>query len=153
MKKDNYGFKSAGICPITNRSTVNVALTFKDFHISYNSSVADYGSDTTAIVLKGRVFLILNGDHRQALSEIAQKKGVKGGVEYFINNIAQANDKSEHRMIIGECSDPFGLTLTALDIIGQNGIDRISRAVQPQENIAKARKIGNERTWKRAQND
>jgi len=39
----------------------NVHKTFEGFHISYRGDDGGYGGPTTAIVLSGRVFFVLNG--------------------------------------------------------------------------------------------
>ena len=41
------------------------------WYISYNPSVADYGTDTTSLVLgQGEYMLVLSGDHTDALNSI-----------------------------------------------------------------------------------
>ena len=67
------------------------------FYISYNPSARDYGSNTTAIYIKGSSqFLILNGDHSKQLNECLT---LETAVSYFYNNIDCANHYSEHGMI------------------------------------------------------
>lgn len=115
--------------PVTNQRTVNSTSNFSGFHLSYNPSAADYGSDTTAIVLKNQLFLILNGNHKKSLSEVANSAGLQGCIDYFISNIAQANPIGEHIGAING-KDPFGLAKIRLDLLGQPNIDRIVQAVQ-----------------------
>ena len=46
------------------------------WYISYMKYVADYGSDTTALVLgQAEYFLILNGDHRQGFKDCIKDRG------------------------------------------------------------------------------
>lgn len=68
----------------------------EDFYISYNNrDIGTYGSDTTALV-KGEMekFYILNGDHRKAYAELADK-GFDSCMEYFISNKHLMNKYSE----------------------------------------------------------
>lgn len=115
-------------CPVTHMRTPNVARSFGNFSISYNPRSSDYGCDTTAIVLGGRVFFVLNGNHAEHLCLAASTNGIQGCVDFFVENIAQANSRSEHWMATGLTKDPFSLLATALDVIGQSNIDRIARA-------------------------
>ena len=117
-------------CPVTNLLAPNVSRSFGNFSISYCRRSADYGCDTTAIVLGGRVFLVLNGCHAEPLVEAASSSGIQGCVDYFVENIAQANARSEHAMATGLESDPFALLGTALEVMGQHNVDRIARAIQ-----------------------
>lgn len=115
-------------CPVTNVRAPNVARSFGEFSISYNSHRSDYGCDTTVIVLSGRVFFVLNGNHAVQLCLAASSNGIEGAVEYFIENISQANNRSEHRIATGISSDPFSLLPTTLEVIGQCNVDRIVKA-------------------------
>lgn len=118
-------------CPVTRSPSPNVTRSFgADFHISYNPRSSAYGSDTTAIVLQERVFFVLTGDHSEALCAAAAEHGVKGCIDYFAENITRANGNSEHLMATGLHSDPFNLLPTTLEVIGQEGVDRIAAAVQ-----------------------
>ncbi len=118
-----------GVVPITNELTVNSFEIHGGFHLSYNPSVAGYGCATTAIVLRDSVFLVLNGNHKQALSDAADANGVSGCVDYFCKNIKQANHRGEHRAVAGVAKDPFGVRKTAIEVIGQSGVDMIAKAV------------------------
>lgn len=123
------GFKNAGMIPIINTPAPNQVLMSMDYHISYNPRSDGYGCRTTAIVLKDRVFFVLDGDHRKELSDIVQSEELQGVIDYFIANIDKANRMSEHHFIVGEKEkDIFALTPTALAVIGQENIDRISAA-------------------------
>ena len=118
-------------CPVTHSPSPNVTRSFgADFHISYNPRSSAYGSDTTAIVLQERVFFVLTGDHSEALCAAAAEHVVKGCIDYFAENITRANGNSEHLMATGLHSDPFNLLPTTLEVIGQEGVDRIAAAVQ-----------------------
>lgn len=118
-------FKS-GRCPITNEVAPNSTLSKKDYHISYNPSAAHYGTNTTAIILDDRVFLILSGDHRNGLSTEGSDIGTC--LDYFISNIHLANPFSEHLMAVGLKKDPFKLAPTALKSFGQEGVDKLKAA-------------------------
>lgn len=119
-----------GACPVTNVIAPNMTRTFTDFHISYNPSSADYGCDTTALVLSDRVFFILNGDFSERFAEASESKGLQGCIDLFIENIEKANRLSEHLMASGMNSDPFELGRTAREMLGQDNIDRIVQAVK-----------------------
>ena len=116
-------------CPVTRAPSPNVTRSFaQGFTISYNPSSADYGTDTTAIVIKERVFFVLSGDHAAALCAAADQNGIAGCVDYFVEHIAQANRLSEHLMATGVNADPFGLMPTALEVLGQDAVQRIAAA-------------------------
>ena len=120
-------------CPVTNAIQPNRVRNFDGFHVSYNPHSADYGCDTTALVLQGRVFFVLNGDHAADLLDAAEQRGLQGCVDLFIARIDHANAISEHRMAVGAAPDPFGLQPTTLDMIGQRNVDRIVAALpRPQ---------------------
>jgi hypothetical protein len=124
-----HNFKNEPACPITNVRAINQIFVLDNAHVSYNPSSANYGCKTTAIVLKGRVFFILNGDHRAELSVIIPDKGIQGCIDYFIDNIDKVNDHSEHLMVIGKKNDLFELIPTAVYVIGQKNIDRIRNVI------------------------
>lgn len=113
--------------PVTNERSPNVTRTFDGFHLSYDRSSRDYGCDTTAFVIQGRLFLVLNGNHCAAMVSAAEN-GIQGVVDYFIEHIGQANERSEHRMAAGIDTDPFALAPTMLKMVGQESIDRIAQA-------------------------
>jgi hypothetical protein len=115
-------------CPVTRVLAPNVSRSFGDFAISYCRRSVDYGCDTTAIVLGGRVFLILNGYHAEQLIDAASTTGAQGCVDYFSENIAQANARSEHLMASGVVTDLFGLHGTALEVLGQQNLERLAEA-------------------------
>jgi len=127
VRRISSGF-SAQQCPVTHEVMPNVTRNFKGFHISYARYLSHYGCDTTALVLQGRVFFILNGDHADALAEAAELSGIQGCIDLFIERIDQANRLSEHCMAIGLVADPFELYPTTLKLIGQHSIDRIAQA-------------------------
>lgn len=75
----------------------NVCNNFGTFYISYNDWDTDiYGCDTTAIVV-GQMerFYVLNGDHREQLHAIAEKKGLDGCVQYFLDHIDEKSKYSD----------------------------------------------------------
>lgn len=116
------------VIPIINTRPLNRVVNFNGFHLSYDPSSRDYGSDTTGIVFKGRVFFVLNGDHSHGLHAAVEAAGVQGAIDYFIEHQADANKSSEHLMVCGQQNDLFELTPTVREIIGQDGIDRLIRA-------------------------
>lgn len=124
----SLGMKSSP-CPVTGSRSPNVTRSIgAAVHISYNPSSAGYGCDTTAIVLRERVFFVLNGDHAGALCSAVEQHGVSGCVEYFVQNISQANGRSEHLMATGLAQDLFGLMPTTIEVLGQDAIARIASA-------------------------
>ncbi|RRV08832.1 hypothetical protein EGJ28_16330 [Stutzerimonas xanthomarina] len=132
VNSKSLGMKSS-FCPVTNEPSPNATRSFGSaFHISYNPRSAGYGSDTTAIVLQDRVFFVLKGDHAGALCKVAAEEGAKGCADYFAQNIDRASDLSEHLMATGLSNDPFALGPTALEVLGQEGVDRIATAAKAQ---------------------
>lgn len=118
-------------CPVTRAPSPNMTRSFEQgFHISYNPSSSGYGCDTTAIVLQGRVHFVLNGDHAAALCTAAEQRGIDGCIDYFVENIALANKLSEHWMATGVNCDFFALMPTTLEVIGQDGMQRIAEAAK-----------------------
>ena len=117
-------------CPATRQLMPNRVRNFDRFHISYNNRSADYGCPTTALVLEGRVFLVLNGDHVEAMVDAAVQGGLQGCMDLFIERIDQANPLSEHMMAFGLAADPFGLQATATGLLGQETFDRIAIAIR-----------------------
>jgi hypothetical protein len=99
----------------------NSVFSFSNFYLSYNDrDVGLFGCDTTSIVLgQMQLFLTLNGDHKQALSAIATSDGLQGCIDYFIDNIDQANKRSEHVV-----------AYSGLDLLGQPNINRITQALK-----------------------
>lgn len=122
------GFSSEH-CPVTRTVMPNMTRTFEGFHVSYCSDPCDYGCDTTALVLQGRVFFVLNGYHADALVDAAVQNGIDGCIAVFVQRIDQANRLSEHRMAAELVADPFSLYPTTRELIGQHGVDLIVRAV------------------------
>ena len=124
----SLGMKSSS-CPVTGTRSANVTRSVGTaVHISYNPSSAGYGCDTTAIVLRERVFFVLNGNHAEALCSAVEQHGVSGCVEYFVQNISQANGRSEHLMATGLAEDLFGLLPTTIEVLGQGAVARIASA-------------------------
>lgn len=121
---------SGSRCPVTHVISPNMTASFAGFHISHNASIAHYGSETTALVLRERVFFILNGNHSEELVKEARASGVAGCIRYFAEHIDQANRCSEHLMAVGLTSDPFELCPTAQEIIGEGGIALVAEAAK-----------------------
>jgi len=86
----------------------NLITDFKDFHISYNNLDIDtYGDVTTAIVIGDmQHFLILNGNHRDELKQIATKGGLKACLKYFSKNIKLANKYSDKLTDLSDAKMP-----------------------------------------------
>lgn len=116
-------------CPATQQLMPNITRNFEGFHISYCGYMSHYDSATTALVLAGRVFFILNGNHASDLVAAAECDGIQGCIELFAERISDANPHSEHLPAVGMSEDYFELYPTTLQIIGQDGIDRIRAAV------------------------
>ncbi|SED37667.1 hypothetical protein SAMN05216178_6998 [Pseudomonas saponiphila] len=121
-------FRNHEIPGLCQRSINSTTKAIDGSYVSYNPSSRDYGCHTTALVLGGRVFLILNGDHREGLFGAVVEGGIAAGAAYFIERIAQANSRSEHHEITGQCADIFELTPTAVRCIGQELVDRMTQA-------------------------
>lgn len=115
--------------PITNEVGPNTVLDGGKYHLSYNGSSIDYGSDTTALVLEGTVFFILNGDHRDAFAEAKVTGGLQACFDYFLEQLAAANPKSEHHNVL-EGNNTFGIAENALRILGEENIDRLKLAAE-----------------------
>lgn len=115
-------------CPVTQAMSPNQTKNYEGFHLSHNRRTSDYGCETTSIVLKDRVFFVLNGDHRDALCNAADTGGVQACMDYFMEHIAEANKLSEHHIIIGKMDDYFGLINSSREIIGQATLNRIIEA-------------------------
>lgn len=116
-----------GCIPHTCERPLNAVAQYQGYHMSYNPRSADYGCDTTAIVLGNRVYLILNGEHTHALNDAAASNGLLGCMDYFIEHIAEANPRSEHRMVAGKEPDVFSLAPTVLKLIGYEYMQRLQQ--------------------------
>jgi hypothetical protein len=103
--------------------TLNTVLNRENYHFSYNPSSAGYGTQTSAIVLKERVFLILTGDHREQLEAT---QSLQQAFDYFVENIDKAHDYSEHTQLTGQRPDAFGLITTALETLGSANLERLN---------------------------
>lgn len=57
--------------------TDDVVTGSPHWYVSYdNETIADYGSDTTALVLgQMEYFLVLNGDHRRGFKDYIKERG------------------------------------------------------------------------------
>jgi hypothetical protein len=120
----SHGF-SSNFCPMTRQVMPNMTRDFGDYHISYCRYQSHYNSDTTSLVLSGRVFLILNGYHVEAFVLAAERAGILGCFSVFIEMIAHANRLSEHLMAAGLANDPFKLHVTTRNLVGQSWIDEL----------------------------
>jgi hypothetical protein len=116
-------------CPVTAELAPNRVRTFDGFHVSYNAHTFFYDSDTTALVLRDRLFLVLNGDHSSEMLDAASRDGLPYALRVFMDRLDVANQLSEHRMALGFCDDPFELQPTMLEAIGRDAFDRFVAAV------------------------
>lgn len=123
--------------PVTNELAPNTILNRGDYHISYNASAANYGSETTAIVLKNTVFLVLNGDHKKALQDISEEGGLQACFDYFLENIDSANGMSEHHPIL-KGDNTFNIAMWAEEFLGPDNIERLRQAAEPSEDTCDA---------------
>lgn len=126
-------FKHQGPIPITNEITPNQISDRTGYHLSYNPSARDYGVDTTAIVLGNHaLFFILKGDHRTGLETAADRDGLRAVLDYFIENIAQAHDFSDHRGVFKQGDklkrDTYGKTH-----LGDENLARLKKALEDLE--------------------
>lgn len=113
-------------CPITGSVSPNSVASFDQYHISYKPSSVHYGCDTTALVLRDTVFLILRGDHRKPLTEAPD---LQGCMEYFVENIHLAHPFGEHLQVTGLDIDHFKLTTTAEEVLGVETLGRLKQAI------------------------
>lgn len=116
-------FKSQSI-PETNELAPNTVLDRSGYHISHNASSAAYGCQTTALVLKNTVFLVLNGDHREALCDASSAGGLQACFDYFLEHLESANHMSEHHFIL-QGNNVFSTTSNAEDFLGPENIARL----------------------------
>lgn len=121
-------FRNHTIPVLCQRSINSTTRAIDGSYVSYNPSSRDYGCHTTALVLGGRVFLILNGDHREGMFTAVVEGGIAAGASYFIDHIDQANARSEHHEVTGQRQDIFNLIPTAVQCIGQELVDRMTQA-------------------------
>jgi len=106
------------------RVSPNAVEDHNDFYISYNSVDRNiYGSDTTAIVIsQGALFLILNGDHRDAMSG----KNLNDCINYFVDNIDSASSFSEHKLLNGDVHKMLAASVnSAKGVLGDELVDLI----------------------------
>lgn len=97
---------------------INVVKGYGKYRISFNPSVADFGVETTAIVLAGAVFFILKGDHALELDAVAKENGLEGCIDYFIAHKDEIHENSEHAMACRLNDDLFELNPIALSVMG-----------------------------------
>ncbi|MCW3782913.1 hypothetical protein [Defluviimonas salinarum] len=126
-------FKSQGRIPVTNETVLNMVSNHDGFHLSYNPMVRDYGCQTTAIVLGNHaLFFVLNGDHRNPLSQAVERGGKQAVIDYFIENVGQANSLSDHTHIFKDATflerDKY-----AAEHLGHENIARIKQALKELE--------------------
>lgn len=105
------GFSSSTI-PVINQKSPNISRPFDGFAVSYNRSSRDYGCDTTGLVIGGRVFLLLSGNHALELAGAAEQGGLVAALTMFIMKMEFAIEQSEHLSAFGIAADPFDTAST-----------------------------------------
>lgn len=120
-------------CPVSRTVMPNSTRSYDGFHISYCRGETDYGCDTTALVVRGHVFLVLNGCHVCELAQAADESGLEGCVSLFIDLIAHANPYSEHLSAVGLAADPFGVAALFQAAVSPATVTRL-RACARQSN-------------------
>ena len=121
------GFRGYSV-PVINTMAPNITKDFDGYHISYARYISEYGSDTTAIVINQSIFFVLSGNHASALNAISQSEGLQGCINYFIDNIDQANRLSDHLTVLGLEADIVDIKPMAEEILGQRNISRLAQA-------------------------
>lgn len=136
MEKDEHIFKRSSI-PSFDVLSPNEVLKHSGFHISYLENSLDYGCPTTALVLNNTVFLILNGDHRQAYKDISNIEGceLQQSFDYFIAHIVDAHKMGDLTAIILN-DNRSNVANHALEYLGGDNIEKLKQAVvAPQPSI------------------
>mgnify|MGYP000138325263 CR=1 FL=1 len=123
-------FKHQGPIPVTNEMTPNQVSDRSGYHLSYNPSARDYGTDTTAIVLGNHtLFFILKGDHRDALDAAADRGDKQAVLDYFIEHIAEAHEMGDHLGALKEGDvlkrDEYGKAH-----LGEENLARLKQAIE-----------------------
>ena len=81
----------------------NEVASFGHYYLSKNNNSDTFGCPTTAVVIKDKIYLILNGyDHGDKLLEVAKDRGLIGCVEYFIANIKDASHLPDYLLLDGD---------------------------------------------------
>ena len=98
----------------------NEVASFGHYYLSKNNNSDTFGCPTTAVVIKdgdiNRIFLILNGyEHGDKLLEVAKDRGLIGCVEYFIENIKDANHLPDY-LLLGDSDDIIFKTYRVLGV-------------------------------------
>lgn len=119
------GIDFCGSIPITSTNTVKKQGCH---HISFNKSSRDYGCTTTALVIDGRVFIILCGNHYDNLNN-ALADGIESAWDYVVKNAKNLHDMSEHNQVLGLETDLFGLRETAVDYLSDEALNNLYLAV------------------------
>lgn len=114
-----------GGIPITFTNTVKKRGCH---HISFNKSSREYGCPTTALVINGRVFIILCGNHYDNLNN-ALADGIESAWDYVVKNAKNLHDMSEHNQVLGLETDLFGLRETTVDYLSDEALNNLYHAV------------------------
>lgn len=127
IEKTLHMFEHQSI-PNTNERTINSVAEFKDYHVSHDgSSLSAYGCETTALVLKNTVFFVLKGDHRYAMQEVAEKDGLQGCFDFFLEKLFLAHKICEHHNVVAD-NDRFSIASNARKYLGHDNIARLKEA-------------------------
>lgn len=100
---------------------------FDEHSISYLYAKSVFGDITTTIIIRDKIHLVLNGDHRKNLIKISKNSGLDGCIRYFAVSIDEANQNSDHFDLVDQEDDVFNHRAVALLAIGQKGIERIKK--------------------------
>ena len=121
MSNQPNGFKSQHI-PIPGVAVLNSIRESKEFHISYNPSIANYGTRTTALVILDTVFLILKGDHREQMPETLQQC-----FDYFLDNFDLAHKMGNVKEVVVGCDTFPHIRQRALESLGAANITALAK--------------------------
>lgn len=132
------GFSSS-VIPVINQVSPNISRSFDGFSVSYNRSSRDYGTDTTAMVVRGRVFMLLRGNHALELAGAAEQGGLIAAVTMFIMKIEMAITQSEHLEAFGLANDPFDLASTLREALPEDQYTLASNTIRASLELAQSR--------------
>lgn len=134
---------SAGTIPVTRQRSPNISRPFDGFSVSYNRSSRDYGTDTTALVIRGRVFLLLQGNHAMELAGAAEQGGLIAALTMFIMKLDLAIVQSEHLSAFGLAADPFDLSSTVKEALPEDQYTLASNTIRASLELAQSRQKSN----------
>lgn len=133
------------VIPVINQVSPNISRSFDGFAISYNRSTIDYGCDTTALVIRGRVFMLLSGNHALELAGAAENGGLIAALTLFIMKLDLAIGQSEHLEAFGLANDPFDLTSTLREALPEDQYTLVANTIRASAELAKSRQLSGAR--------